>query len=207
MLGRQARKVVQVLVGVSIPGPDGTLYPQPEVIRIEQRVVQRAGQRPRALGVEVGPSPVGGEEPAFALADHLGVRVQRPHQPGGTGFAQPRDEEHGGILPRSTPRTKAGLLLASLARGFALGRRGVCTPPLRSRAATPFSSGLLPRRDLRPFATPPRPVTPASTSINRLVFRLIGSVIFFFKTGIVFSVRIQRSVTVAMGSGLAESSV
>src|ERR687889_2720178 len=77
-----------------------------------------------------------------------------------------------GVLdPRSRP---AGLRLAD----------GTLTAPLGRCAAALVSDGTLPRRDPSPLASPSRPVTPVSRSMNRLVFRPSLSVIFFFRTGI-----------------------
>src|SRR5215211_967681 len=148
VLGRKTGQVVEVFGGVAFPGPDGTLDPQSEVLGVEQRVIEGTGQGPRALGVEVCPPPVGGEKPPFALAQYLGMSVQRPHQPGGARLPQPRNEEHRGVWnpgpeelpPRPTTlstRWFAGLRSIQLdfGRAFAQAREGLCQRghPLKAR--------------------------------------------------------------------------
>src|SRR5215211_1016139 len=89
-----AGEVVQVLVRVVVPAPDRPLYPEPQVLRVQHRVVERAGRPPGVHPLYGLSSPTSAEKPPLALAEDLRVGVEDPHQPGGPGFLLTDDEEH-----------------------------------------------------------------------------------------------------------------
>lgn len=95
----EASEVAQVLIRVFIPAPAGALDPQPQVLRVQQRVVERArlylrsNRFARLHPFKVFVSQVPAEEPAAAATQYLRMCVQDLHQPAGTGFGLPHDEE------------------------------------------------------------------------------------------------------------------
>src|ERR671913_2436310 len=94
----QPDEIPCVLVGVSVPAPHGAFDPEPQVLGAEQGVVQRAGL---LLGLCLGqyfPPVLFAEEPAFALAEYLGMGVERLHQPRGARLREPDDEENRHLL-------------------------------------------------------------------------------------------------------------
>src|SRR5918997_2375700 len=94
----QPDEISYVLVGIPIPAPHGAFDPEPQVLGAEQGVVERAGL---LFGLCLGqyfPPVFLAEEPAFTLAEYLGMGVEGLHQPRGAGLREPDDEEHGHLL-------------------------------------------------------------------------------------------------------------
>src|SRR5215211_452528 len=105
-----AGEVVQVLVRVVVPAPDRPLYPEPQVLRVQHRVVERAGRSPGVQPLYGLFSPAPAEKASLSPAEYLRVRVEHPHQPRGPGLLLADDEEHrrdcGG--PRRVPPRQRG---------------------------------------------------------------------------------------------------
>src|SRR5215207_8227449 len=86
-------EVGQVLLCIVVPAPDRPFYPEPQVLGVEHRVVERAGRPPGVDSLDGLLPPAPAEEATLALAQYLWVGVEDLHQPGCSGLLVAHDEE------------------------------------------------------------------------------------------------------------------